>query len=208
MTRKGLRTHLLEDPAQRRALGSPLRLEILGLFTTKEPLSVAEMAERIGRPAASLYYHVRLLEKVGILTRAGERSSGPREEALYHPIAERFALPTDPESGEGVADATKTLASAFRMAERDFAAAMQSAATPSTTTRSTGIHTKGPLRNMFATRVHCRLDKDALRELNQHLRAIERLVARTVRQTGAPEKGDQYLSLTLALLPLRGRHTE
>ena len=41
-----------------KACGHPLRLEILGLFTSPEPLAIADMARLMGRPAGSLYHHV------------------------------------------------------------------------------------------------------------------------------------------------------
>lgn len=195
MSQRKIKTHIAEDPAQRKALTSPLRLEIIGLFTTREALSVAEMAERMGRPTASLYYHVRLLESVGLLKRTGGKPGARREEALYRPIAERFAIPADPESGEGVSDVTKTVATAFRMAERDFEAAIA----------SDSLRREGPLRNAYVTRVHCRVSKDELRELNRHLRSIENVLAGAARRAKPGSESDQYLSLTLALLPLRGR---
>ena len=55
----------VSTPEQQSALASPLRLEILGLFTARESMSISEMAEQMGRPPGSLYYHVDLLEEAG-----------------------------------------------------------------------------------------------------------------------------------------------
>ena len=47
-----------------------------------------------------------------------------------------------------------------------------------------------------------------LREVNTHLRAIERILAREARRKTLRPDADQFCSLTLALLPLRDRETD
>jgi len=128
---------------QRTALASPLRLEILGLFTSPEPLAIADMAGLMGRSAGSLYHHVGILEKAGLLQRAGTRPKGKRYEALYLPVASRIEVAVPRGDDSAVNHIVKTLASAFRMAERDLGAAL----------RSGNSLTEGPDRNLFATRI-------------------------------------------------------
>ena len=93
MERTGPKLHTIEGEAQRRAIASPLRLEILGYFAAGRPLSVKEIAERMGRPATAIHYHVRLLEESGLLEKTGERRDGRRREAEYSMIAEAIAIP-------------------------------------------------------------------------------------------------------------------
>lgn len=195
MANKTLETFVLERPEQRDVLRSPIRLEILGQFLKPGGMSVGEIAERMGRPAASLYYHVELLEAVGILEKVGERRRGKRFEALYEPVADRFGYPADPDQTSSIEDAVKTMSSAFRMAEKDMKSALQD---------NTGTY-EGPYRNCVGTRVHARVSKKALKAVNDHLAAIEAvLVEENQRETA--RKTDQYVSLTLALLPLHGRN--
>jgi len=186
----------LRGDAQRRAIASPIRLELIGLFVEGDPLSVAEIAQRMGRPATAIYYHVRLLEKAGLLRRAGEQRSGSRSEKLYLPAAEVFEL----EQTAGAPDpetAVKTLAMAFRMAQGDMKAALAEG-----TARYDGAR-----RNFIGGRFHCRLSKAELAELNRHLRAIEKVLSRPPKATD-PSPGDSFISLTLALMPLRNREVQ
>ena len=195
MTGRKRDTYVVRRRDQRQALSSPIRLEILGHFTNPDGTSIAEIAQRMGRPAGTLYYHFRLLEHVGLLQQVGTRPRGKRPEALYEPVAPRIALASGTGSEPQVRALVKTMSAAFRMAERDLEAALES-----------GAHrTDGKHRNLFATRVHCRLTRDVLAEINTHLRAIERLLMRESRRRQLPFDADQYCSLTLALLPLRGR---
>lgn len=188
-------TYIIRREEQRKALSSPIRMEILGQFTAHEEMSIAEVAERMGRPPSSLYYHFRLLEQVGLLIPAGTRPAGKRQEALYRPVARRLAMPASP-SGVGVESAMKTMSAAFRMAERDMEAALTSGS----------ARTDGADRNFFGTRLHARLNRAALAEVNKHLRAVERILQREGKKRRVPEDADQYCSLTMALLPLKGRN--
>jgi predicted transcriptional regulator len=195
MNKTNTNTIQVKGSAQRTALASPLRLEILGLFTNLEPLAIADMAQLMGRTAGSLYHHVGLLEKAGLLKRTGTRPKGKRYEALFQPVARRIEI--DASSGhEGAVDhAVKAMASAFRMVEKDLAAALVSDKSV----------VEGPHRNMFATRMHMRVSPKNLARINRHLKAIEDLVSTEGAKTPKPTSADQHISLTLALLPLKGR---
>jgi DNA-binding transcriptional ArsR family regulator len=182
-------------PDQLAALSSPLRLEILGLFTSADALAVADMATLMGRPAGSLYYHVGLLEKAGLLELAGSRPKGKRPEALYRPTAARFEVETEPGDALNVEHAVKTMASAFRMAERDLEAALSSGE----------ACTEGSERTLYATRMHLRPSPKLLARINKHLQAIEDLLMKEAARRTAPAPDDQHLSLTITLLPLKGR---
>jgi len=192
------KTLILRSDEQRRAIASPLRLELIGLFIDREPLSVAQIAERMGRPATAIHYHVRLLETAGLLRRVGEQRSGRRNEALYRPVADVFKIeqPKDTTSGDTEA-AIKTLSMAFRMAVGDMKAALED---PST-------RDSGPQRNCLGGRFHCRLSKADLAELNRHLRDIEKLLSRAPKNH-EPSPSDGFISLTLALMPLRNREVQ
>jgi DNA-binding transcriptional ArsR family regulator len=180
---------------QRIALASPLRLEILGLFTGPEPLAISDMALLMGRSAGSLYHHVGILEKAGLLVRTGTRPKGKRHEALFRPAADRIEMEAQPTDGGHDQLAVKAMAAAFRMAERDLGAALS------------GGHCRqdGPDRNLFATRIHLRASPRLLGKLNKHLKAIEDLLADEAAREPRPSSDDQHVSLTLALLPLKGR---
>jgi DNA-binding transcriptional ArsR family regulator len=182
-------------PDQWSALASPLRLEILGLFTSREPLAIADMAAIMGRSAGSLYHHVGILEKAGLLRRTGTRPKGKRHEALFLPAAGRIEFDARSGGEAAVKLAVKTMTASFRMAERDLEAALEHPETA----------TEGPGRNLMATRMHLRASPGFLAKINKHLSAIEKLLADEAARNPRPSVEDQHLSLTLALLPLKGR---
>lgn len=196
MDSRGPKIHTIEGEAQRRAISSPLRLEILGYFSAGRPLSVREVAERMGRPATAVHYHVRLLAQSGLLKESGERRDGRRREAEYSMIAEAIAVPGHGEtSDEGESNlALRTTASAFRMAERDMKTALEGG-----TARS-----EGEDRNFYAIRVHCRLSREEMAEINRRLDSLLGAVLNSMRSEETKDD-DEFVSLTLALLPLPNR---
>jgi hypothetical protein len=175
-------------PQQRQALTSPLRLEILGQFTGPKPLSVRDLAERMGRTPHSIYYHVHLMARVGLLREVGQRrEGGGRGEALYQPARERFALEAaDPAAALAI---RRTMGAAFRMAERDLEAALESAPDDP---------------RLLGMRGHFRATPRVLRQVRRHLEAALNIVQREAGRGAGRQQGPLY-SLTLALLPLRGR---
>jgi len=184
-------------PEQLDALASPLRLEIYGHFSPSEPLSVRELARRLGRSASSLYYHVHRLVEVELVREAGERPRGPRTETLYAAAAPGVRLEPDG-SPEGRDAILRTLAAGFRMAERDLEAALEAR------DEDGGADAQPP----FATRLHVRMTPEQLEEVRGHLRAALDLLLRLADEPPhGPEAGSHY-SLTLAFLPLRGRDEE
>lgn len=177
---------------QREALTSPLRLEILGQFTGPTPLSVRDLAERMGRTPHSIYYHVHLLARVGLLREVGLRPGGAgRGEALYRPVQDTIRV----DSAEPGAEDTirRTMAAAFRMAQRDLDSALESAS------RRAPADPPG-----LATRLHFRATPRTVKDVRRHLQAAIDIVQREARSGARGTTGSMY-SLTLALLPLRGR---
>ncbi len=152
MNNSGPKIHTIEGEAQRRAISSPLRLEILEHFSAGLLLSVREVAERMGRPATAIHYHVRLLARERSVEEERRTPRRSTRETEYSMVADAIAVPGHGQSSEGGEHtlALKTTASAFRMAERDMKAALAEGAA-----RSEGDH-----RNFYATRVHLRLSRE------------------------------------------------
>ena len=161
---------------------------------TATGLTIADIAQRMGRPATALYYHVRILEKVGVLRRVGERPGVKRAEAVYDLVADRIAYPPSAR-GPGNKDALKAMSVAFRAAEKDLAAALKS--------RGRRRDTDKP--EFFASRVHCRARKSTLEKVRALLHEADRLIAAENRRASYPDDATEFFSLTVALLPLRGR---
>lgn len=184
---------------RRDALTSPLRLELLGLFTTRDPLSISDMAERMGRSAGSLYHHVGILEEAGFLRRVGTRPKGKRFETLFAVDGGPAQVEADPADPDSIHAATRAVSAALRMTERDIEAAL---------TNAEEVAHEGPHRNFLAARVHMRISPDVLQELNAHLDAIQSLLQNSDAEAQTMTPSDQLLSLTLVLAPLKGRNLQ
>jgi len=205
----------IETQGQRAAVASPLRLEILGLFISADPLAISDMAALMNRSAGSLYHHVRILEQAGILKQTGTlpfrasaclfqagilkqtgtRPKGKRHEALYLPTASRFEYDTSSGDEDTIASAVKAIATGFRMAERDLEAALRSDSRPMA----------GPDRDFYAFRLHLRASPELLAKINKHMNAVLALLTPNEKTSSKFGPDDQHVSLTLALLPIKGR---
>jgi len=185
----------ISDKDQRAALASPLRLELLNLFVSADPLAISDMASLMNRPAGSLYHHVRILEQSGILKQTGTRRKGKRHEALYLPSASRFIYDTSGGSEDAIASAVKLAATGFRMAERDLEA----------TLRSDNRPMEDPEPDFYALRMHARTSPEVLAKINKHLNAVLELLTPNAETSSKFGPDDQHISLTLALLPIKGR---
>ena len=191
------KTLTAKRPDQQVAVSSPLRLEIIGLFTDDKPLAISDMALLMGRPAGSLYYHVEILEYAGLLERKGTRPKGKRFETLFLPTGHRLEVAAEP--GNRSADlALRTISSAFRMAERDMAACLE----------RDDLETEGPGRDILAYRAHLRASPELLAGINAHLDGIQDLLKAEAERGLNPSPADKHVSLTLALLPLKGRTSQ
>jgi len=94
---------LIKSLSQIEALSNPLRNRILN--QAREPVTVAELAERFDVPNTRLYYHVNLLVEEGMLEQVDERKSGARIEKIYLRTAAEFQL--DPGLAEVIGDPRK-----------------------------------------------------------------------------------------------------
>lgn len=81
---------LLRDPQQIGALAQPVRVKILEALRT--PDTAAGLARQLGRSRQNVSYHVKELERVGLVRRVGERRKGNFVEQLYEATAKRFVV--------------------------------------------------------------------------------------------------------------------
>ena len=80
----------IDDVERAAALLKPLRIELLKLLA--EPRSLAELAGIIGETPQKLHYHVKVLERSGLVARVDERRSGAMIEGLYQAVAGSYWL--------------------------------------------------------------------------------------------------------------------
>jgi hypothetical protein len=169
------------------ALTSPLRIELIGAIKEAKTCSIRELAERMGRPADGLYHHVRLLLGAGVLVEVETRKVGRRSESVYALASPRVAGKHDPDSPESRRAAAKAASAALRLAEREFAAALESG--------EKGC-AEGAAR-ILAKRQTAWLTDAAIAELHGLLARVEALLSE-----GASERRGRPYSFTTILTPL------
>lgn len=183
---KQLTTHHVREPAQLEALTSPARIEIVVCLESTGPATVRELAERLGRKPSSLYYHVELLERVGLVTSRETRRPDGRAEAVYQLIADRVALQVQASDPVSLQHATQATSATLRLAAREASRAYEK-----------GWNAKG--NGMYAVRLKVKLGEGDHAAMVEHLRAIEEIVRR--RSIEPAETGRVY-SWTTMLVPV------
>jgi hypothetical protein len=183
----------IRTKAQLAAIASPARQEILDGVQALGASPIAAIAGLLGRPADSLYYHVRTLERLGLLVRVGVRRNGRREEAVYDVPHRPLRIRYEPGDAANRAGVTRAVASAVRLSLRDFNRAMESG----------GFVPDGPHRNAWGGRTKGWLTPAQLAAVNKHLKQIHDIVARP----GHPrrQRGSQLHSFAWVLAPVRDR---
>jgi DNA-binding transcriptional ArsR family regulator len=78
------------DPEALAALSHPTRVAILE--TLRRPASAAEVGRTLGHPRQRVNYHLKELEKAGLVERTGSRAKGNLVESLYRAVARSFVV--------------------------------------------------------------------------------------------------------------------
>jgi DNA-binding transcriptional ArsR family regulator len=84
------RVQLLDDPEAVQALTHPVRVRVLEALRT--PDSAAGVARAIGQSRQNANYHLKELERAGLVRRAGERRKGAFTEQLYRSTASTYVV--------------------------------------------------------------------------------------------------------------------
>lgn len=69
-------TLAIDDPRALRAVAHPVRMQVLSVLYAGEVLTATEAAQRCGVTPSAMSYHLRLLERWGIVRRAAPGSDG------------------------------------------------------------------------------------------------------------------------------------
>lgn len=81
---------VVDDPEQAVVLLNPLRAHILAHM--RSPVSAAEVGRLMGETPQKINYHLKALEKVGLVRKTGTRQVRNLVEVLYQAIAKSFVL--------------------------------------------------------------------------------------------------------------------
>ena len=179
--------YLIREPAQLRSLSSPVRQEILDALAAAGKSSIAEIAALLGRQPHALYYHLRALERVGLVQRVGLRRKGKSDAVLYAVPAPQMVIEYRLGSSRFTKDLGNTARSMLRLTDRDFRRAL----------RFRSLVTRGASRNLRCGRTKARLTASQLAGINVHFAALFEELARAQGQpTG------RLHAVTLVISPL------
>src|SRR5437588_8753531 len=96
-------TFTVEDVATLKAVAEPLRMQLL-LALDEGDLTVKELAAKLEVPPTRLYYHVRMLERHGLLEVASTRMVSGIEEKRYATTAKSWTVSDSLIANPAVAD--------------------------------------------------------------------------------------------------------
>jgi DNA-binding transcriptional ArsR family regulator len=178
----------ISEPAQLRVLASPLRQEIIDLLARTGAAQVSDIASLLGRPADSLYYHLRELERVGLVLSSRARANGKRAEMHFRAAHREPTLLHDVSSRGNTPAVASIVASMLRLGIRDFRNA----------SASNGVCTQGPRRELWALRVTGWLDAEQIAGINRRICDLKDAV-------GRPRSRGKLYAITILLTPLTHR---
>lgn len=166
---------VVSGPAEWSAVSSPVRFELVEYLRMVAPCSIAELGAAMARPADSLYHHIRVLERVGIVVRAKDRVVRGRREAVFDLSARRFRFESPGDRGavgparmKQVQLVKRLIASLGRMTVRSIGRALEA-----------GVEVgEGSGKQVWARVETAWLDEASLAEVNRLLGEIDRVFER------------------------------
>lgn len=75
-----------------KAISDKNKIEVLNCFELEAPMTVKEIAEKLNLPYSRINYHIKLLEKVGIIEVVDTKIKQGIIEKYYLPTAEEFRI--------------------------------------------------------------------------------------------------------------------
>jgi DNA-binding transcriptional ArsR family regulator len=180
--------YIIRSKRQMRALAASTRQEIVDVLSRMGTVSVAELGTALARPADSLYYHLRILQRVGLVLSAGSRRLAGRREALFRAVAPELSLCYQLGRKGNGREVSAIIASMLRLGIRDFSESFETAAAA----------VSGPNRELWALRETGWLAQDQIAEVNRHIQRLRQIMA-------TPERNGRLYAVTVVLTPLAHR---
>lgn len=85
-------TYEVKSLEQMKAISSKIRIKILNVMDDYVPRTNKQIADQLGIPASKVHYHVRELERVGLLRLVDTREKGGVMEKYYLPVAKHIKI--------------------------------------------------------------------------------------------------------------------
>lgn len=169
---------MIRDRQQIATLASPVRIALVDALEAIGPCSVAELATAVGAKPDAIYYHLRLLEKRGLVRRDG---------ALVRAARPAITLHYDADDKQNVAAITRVASAILRGALRAFRRAFRP-----------GVRTSGKRRELWAAQRTVRLTPAELETVNRLLSEL----LETFGDARERRTDERLYSITFVLSPL------
>ena len=182
--------YVIRNKRQMRALAASTRQEIVDMLPRLGTLSVAELATALRRPADSLYYHLRILKRVGLVLTAGSRRNNGRREVLYRAVARELSLSYELGKNGNGNEVNAIIASMLRLGIRDFRNSFKAGEAT----------TSGPDRELWALRRTAWLSHKQIVKVNRYLHQL-------MREMAVAERHGRLYAVTVVLTPLTRRRS-
>ena len=183
--------YIIREKRQMRALAASTRQEIVDVLPRLGTVSVAELAAALGRPADSLYYHLRMLTRVGLVLSTGNRTVNGRTEALFRAVAPELSLEYKLGKQGNGNEVNAIIASMLRLGTRDFRRSF----------RAGEATVSGPERELWALRKTGWLSLEQIADVNRHIHKLMEIAA-------CSGTGEKLYALTVLLTPLERKNRE
>jgi len=168
------------------ALASSVRQEIIDVLAQMGTVSVAELAGTVRRPADTLYYHLRILKKAGLVIDCGARVIQGRTEALYR--ARNLNIDYEAARQKNASALTAVASSMLRLGIRDFKEAV----------RNEDVVVSGNQRELWSARKTGLLTKKKVGDINESIKTL-------LSSVSPRSNTGQLYGITILLTPLN-RH--
>ncbi|MBS1717454.1 MAG: helix-turn-helix transcriptional regulator [Armatimonadetes bacterium] len=168
---------------QLRALNNPVRIELLTLLRSSEPLTAAQIAARLGIEEHLIYYHLAQMTEVGLIQKSGARPGSTKPETLYAAGPPSRMEGLDYEDEQTRREITKNVSTVLSTAAKEYAKAIE-------------VRRQKADEECSLFRLTAMLSEDERRELSAKLREITAWLHE--RQQG---DGNKY-SVTIAISSL------
>ena len=169
---------MIRDRQQIATLASPMRISLVDTLEAIGPCSVAELAAAVGAKPDAIYYHLRLLEKRGLVKRDG---------AIVRAARPALTLHYDAADKHNVAAITRVASAILRGALRAFRRAFRP-----------GVRTSGKRRELWAAQRAVRLTPEELETVNRLLNEM----LDTFGDARESRTDERLYSITFVLSPL------
>src|SRR5258707_11903928 len=112
-------SYVITSKRQLSVLSSSVRQEIADVLSQFRRASVSTLAAALARPADALYYHLRLLERAGLVNKAGVIRKGGRQEVLYSAAGSELRIDYEVARREATKHLVAVSGAMSRLAVRD-----------------------------------------------------------------------------------------